>query len=362
MFPGLNAIFIVLIPKETEPSIPDKYRPITLCNIIYKIVSKIITSRLKLLLPLIISPEQSGYVEGKQITNGIILTTEIIHFLKQSKKLDMLLKIYLYKAFDSLSWVYIRKILTAFGFAPLWVRRVMSLLSSSLFSVLINGTPSPTFRPSRGFRQGDPLSPFPFVIIAEGHPSIQEARQLKALLSDFSEASGANVNKVKSQIFFFNTPVITQTSIARILCFTIAFLPSKYLGAPLTPSALKHSSWKILLEKLEAHLFLWTHKTLNMASRVVLIKVVLHSMPLYLFSILAAPKWVLKEIKKLQHSFLWGSSGPTRKWDLVKWDKVCIPKCAGGIGLRDPSHNNEVMGPKIWWRWLYAPFTLSTSL
>lgn len=117
MFPGLNATFIALIPKEAQPSAPDKYMPIALCNIIYKIVSKIIASRLKLLLPLVISPKQSGYVKGRQITDGIILTHEIIHSLKQSKKLGMLLKIDLSKAFDSLSWMYIKKTLTAFGFA-----------------------------------------------------------------------------------------------------------------------------------------------------------------------------------------------------------------------------------------------------
>jgi len=118
MFPGLNATFIALIPKEAQPNTPDKYKPIVLCNIIYKILSKVIASRLKLLLPLIISPEQSGYVEDRQIMDGIILSHEIIHSLKQSKKPSMLLKIDLSKAFDSLSWMYIKKTLIAFGFSP----------------------------------------------------------------------------------------------------------------------------------------------------------------------------------------------------------------------------------------------------
>ena len=90
MYPGLNATFISLIPKTEEANMLDKYRPISLCNIIYKIVSKVIATRLKPLLPLIISPEQSGYVEGCQILDGIILTHEIIHSLKQRKKLGML--------------------------------------------------------------------------------------------------------------------------------------------------------------------------------------------------------------------------------------------------------------------------------
>eukprot|EP00253_Pinus_taeda_P007598 PITA_07598 len=395
MFPGINATLIALIPKVEKPCKPDKFRPISLCNIIYKIISKIIATRLKLLLPLIISPEQSGYVEGRQITDGIILTHEIIHSLKISKKPGMLLKLDLSKVFDSLSWNYIEKILLAFGFNASWVRWSMSLITSSFFSVLINGIPSETFHPSCGIRQGDPLSPFLFIIAAEGlgrsiqhaqqvaqlkglsfhnslafthqqfvddtivygHPSVQEARHLKSLLADFSEASGASINQSKSQIFFFHTPSIIQSATLRILRFSLAKLPSTYLGAPLIASNLKHSSWKSLLDKLEARLSSWTHRSLNMASRLALIKAILQAMPLYLFSILAAPKWVLKELKAIQRAFLWGSSGLHRKWALVKWETACLPKKGGGIGLRDPTHSNAVMGARIWWRWLSAPLT-----
>eukprot|EP00253_Pinus_taeda_P001854 PITA_01854 len=172
-----------------------------------------------------------------------------------------------------------------------------------------------------------------------GHPSVQEDLQLKYLLSNFSDTSGASINKSKSQNFFFHTLATTQAAIARTLGFSIAVLPSKYLGAPLTVSALKHSSWNILLEKLEAHLSSWTHRALNMASCLVLIKVVPHSMSLYLFSILVAPKWVLKEIKNLQRSFFWGSTGHNRKWALVKRDTVCLPKSAEDTQTLDSVKN-----------------------
>lgn len=87
-----------------------------------------------------------------------------------------------------------------------------------------------------------------------GHPSCQEAKAFKHLLSLFSEASGTSINASKSQLFFFNTPTTTQRNIARILGFSTAVLPSKYLGAPLLDSAIKHGSWRTLLDKLESRL------------------------------------------------------------------------------------------------------------
>lgn len=80
----------------------------------------------------------------------------------------MILKLDLSKAFDKLGWTYMQKMLNAFGFSPMWVRWIMSLISSSFFSILVNGIPSQTFSPSREIRQGDPLSPFLFVLMVEG--------------------------------------------------------------------------------------------------------------------------------------------------------------------------------------------------
>jgi len=85
-------------------------------------------------------------------------------------------------------------------------------------------------------------------------------------------------------------------------------------------------------------------------------------MSLYLFSISAAPKWVLKNIRNLQRNFLWGSSGHKRKWALVKWTEVCLPKSAGGLGLRVPLYNNNIMGARIWWNWISKPHTLRARL
>ena len=120
----------------------------------------------------------------------------------------MLLKIDLSKAFDCLSSLYIKKTLTAFGFAPPWVGWVMSLLSSSFFSVLINGIPSSPFRPSRGIRQGDPLSTFLFVIMAEGlGRSIKQAQHSQLLKGlSFNNSPAFTHQQFLDETWFLVTP------------------------------------------------------------------------------------------------------------------------------------------------------------
>jgi len=148
LLPSLNSNFIALIPKEAESITLDKFQPIALCNVIYKVISKVIANRLKPLLPLLISPEQPKYVEGRQIMDGIILSHEIIHSLKHSNQVGIILKLDLSKAFDKLSWNYTQQMLIAFGFSSMRIHWIMSLISSSFFSILVNGIPSRTFSPS----------------------------------------------------------------------------------------------------------------------------------------------------------------------------------------------------------------------
>jgi len=165
---ALNASFIALIPKKENAMTLDGFRSIALCNVVYKIISKVIANRLKLHLPSIILKEKTSYVEGRQILNNIIQAHEVVHSLKSNKQVGMIIQLDLAKAYDKLSWAYIREILKAYGFDQNRIRWVMALVTSTSFSILLNGAPSRTFTPFRWHRQGDLLSPFLFVLLMEG--------------------------------------------------------------------------------------------------------------------------------------------------------------------------------------------------
>ena len=111
----------------------------------------------------------------------------------------------------------------------------------------------------------------------------------------------------------------------------------------------KIADWQEFLDKLKQRMSSRVLRTLNFPSRVILIKSILQAMPTYLFSVLAAPKAILKQIRSIQRKFIWGSSGEKAKFSLVSWEDVCKPKDQGGLGLRDPKIMSEILGAKIWW-------------
>jgi hypothetical protein len=148
----LNATFIALIPKVDDPKSLDDFRPISLCNSVYKIISKIISKRIKAILSKSVSHEQFGFLEGIQIHEAIGVVQEALHNIKTQKIKSAVIKIDLSKSFDRVSWLYIRLLQTHLGFELPFINCIMSCITTTSFVVLINGSESPFFPAERGLR------------------------------------------------------------------------------------------------------------------------------------------------------------------------------------------------------------------
>ncbi|KAJ0619222.1 putative RNA-directed DNA polymerase [Helianthus annuus] len=311
---GCNSSFISLVPKTNNPQKINNFRPISLIGCISKVVSKILSSRLKKVMDFLISDVQTAYIEGRSILEGPLIINELISWAKSSKKKMMLFKVDFEKAFDSLSWEFLDSTLAQMGFPALWRKWVLGILKSARTSVLVNGAPTLEFETQRGVRQGDPLSPLLFILAMEalhvatksavelgifkgittpgagpsvshllyaddalfvGEWSEDNFHNLARLLRCFHLSSGLKVNFSKSKVFGVGVGNEEVTNMASILGCERGSLPFTYLGLLVGSNMGLVKNWKPVIDRFESKLSLWKARTLSFGGRTTLVKAVL---------------------------------------------------------------------------------------
>ncbi|GKV09634.1 hypothetical protein SLEP1_g21105 [Rubroshorea leprosula] len=390
---GFNFNFIkkmwdIIKGEKENPQGLNDYRPISLIGCMYKILSKLLANRLRKVMGSIISENQTAFIGGRQIMDGIVITNEVIHDLKRRKKEGLIFKADFEKAYDNVDWEFLDYMLSKLGFNLKWRSWMKECLSTASISVLVNGSPTEEFNAGKGLRQGDPLSPFLFLVVAEAlsglvwkaeeigllkgiqvgrgnlrlthlqfaddtilfsEASEANAWAMKCVMKSFEMISGLKVNYDKSWLCGLNVDSERLEDMATIMNCSVSNIPFKYLGVPVGANTNRISTWAPVIECVKRRLNRWSGVSLSFGGRIVLLKAVLSCLPVYFFSVYKAPKQVTNLLTKLQCNFLWGRGEGGRNIAWIKWDVICKYREAGGLGVRNVESFNKALLGK--WKW-----------
>lgn len=203
----LNVTQIVLLPKKEVSSKVEDYRPISLCNVSMKLITKVLANRLCDFLPMVISPNQSAFLKGRLITDNILTSQEVCHYVMTRKRGSegvLSIKMDMSKVYDRVEWNFLKHVLRRIGFHPTWISRVMLCVQSVSYNLKINDHQSEVVMPTRGLRQGDPLSPFLFLICQEWFSTKLNKSQDLGLVEGISLALG-----MARMIYFYKSRTAT---------------------------------------------------------------------------------------------------------------------------------------------------------
>ncbi|XP_074322969.1 uncharacterized protein LOC141659929 [Apium graveolens] len=355
-FPAeLNDTNFVLIPKKDVVEIMVDLRPIALCNVLYKILAKVLANRLKVILPDIISENQSAFVPGRNITDNVLLAFELIHYMKQKRggvEGDVALKLDISKAYDRVDWRYLKYRLSEMGFDERFIRWIMLCVSTVQYSVCFNGSTIGPITPKRGLRQGDPLSPYLFLVCVKGLSKEITKAETEGSIRGCKISSTApaithllftddnflwasrEFSKVGC-IFSANVRTDKQQELENILGVYNGLGDGKYLGLPSLIGRSKKSVFNFLKDRVEKRIQGWGNKLLSKGGKMVLIKCVAQAIPSFCMSCFKISKTLCQAIERLMNRYWWRLSDNINKGiNWLAWDKMGVTKSKERLGFR----------------------------
>ncbi|RVX00295.1 Transposon TX1 uncharacterized 149 kDa protein [Vitis vinifera] len=287
VFRSHNATFLVLIPKKGGASDVQDFRLISLLGSLYKIIVKIL--------------------------DAVLVANEAIDSRKRSADAGLVCKLDIEKAYDHVNWKFLLSVLEKMRFGPKWRSWILFCISTVRMAVLVNGTPTEFFSTYRGLRQGDPLSPYLFVLIMEAFSS----------LISKAEEKGLKINLKKSEIIPVGGVEDVDRAVAVFGC-KVGNFPTTYLGLPLGAPHNSCRVWDGVEERFKRKLATWKKQYLSKGVRI--------------------------RLEKIQKEFLWGDVEGRRRIHLVRWTAICKDKKYGGLGLRHLKEFNYALLGKWLWR------------
>lgn len=383
-----NSTILALVPKRPGASVISDFRPISCLNTLYKVIARLLVRRIKPILPELIVLNQTAFVKGRLIVENTVLAGELVNgYHRKTGPKRITIKVDIAKAFDTLSWEFLFGCLDGLQLPSVLITWLRACVCTPNFTIGYNGRVHGYFKGKRGLRQGDPLSPYLFVIamnmlslmlnkaaadlkIKYHHKcsrsklthlcfaddllifmdgSLSSVQNVLQVLKEFELWSGLAVSVQKSS---FNASGLSQQEINVIKVSTgmpNGTLPVRYLGVLFCRKKLTTSNCEVLIQQVKSKFTSWTVKTLSFAGRLLLIKTVIAGITNFWWSTFVLPKAVVKRINSLCGLFLWKGRLDAHHSAKVSWEVVTKEKTCGGLGVKDLLTWNKACCIKLIW-------------